>query len=173
MTRGWNLSRLPAAFRLPVLGLVALVAIASAIGVLIAGLLGLALLVAGIVSWLRPGDLTEAWARTLAGAGSIGISGALAALAWTAGSAFAHARRPDLDPARGEATRRTLKFVAILGILLALVCLPFAAAIHATAHKPWLGWGGPRDRRIMCPPGTAPSRRGLPASLIRSDRRNS
>ena len=34
---------------------------------------------------------------------------------------------------------RTLKFVAIVGILLALICLPFAAAIRAAAHGSWFG----------------------------------
>jgi len=29
----------------------------------------------------------------------------------------------------------------VIGLLLALICLPFGAAIHATAHGPWLGWG--------------------------------
>jgi uncharacterized integral membrane protein len=47
------------------------------------------------------------------------------------------------------ALQRARKFVAVIGILLALICLPFAAAIHATAHTPWLGWGSSAPQRVI------------------------
>lgn len=101
--------------------------------------LGVALLIAGILSWLHPGDDASAWARTLTGVGLIGGAACLAALGW-----------PGVGWLRiGETTRREtgmalsrrLKFVAVIGLLLALVCLPFGAAIGVAAHGPWLGWG--------------------------------
>ena len=99
--------------------------------------LGVALLMAGILSWLHAGDVASAWARTLAGVGLIGGGACLAALGW-----------PGVGWLRigggreGEtALSRGLKFVAVIGLLLALVCLPFGAAIRVAAHGPWLGWG--------------------------------
>lgn len=79
-------------------------------------LAGLGLLVMGFQSWVHPGNVASAWARTLAGVGLMGGSGGAIAL------------------------RRGRKFVAVVGIVLALICLPFAAAIHASAHAPWFGW---------------------------------
>lgn len=78
--------------------------------------------------------VAAAWARTLAGIGLIGGCAALAALLW-----LAVERSVGRAPQEETAVRRARKFVAVIGILLALVCLPFAAAIHASAHTPWLG----------------------------------
>jgi len=115
---------------------VALVVGVLAVALLIVVVTGIVLLVAGLSSWLHPGDIAAAWARTLGGTGLIGGSAALAALLWLAVERFA-GRAPQEE----TAVRRARKFVAVIGILLALVCLPFAAAIHVSAHAPWLGWG--------------------------------
>ncbi|HZT01509.1 MAG TPA: hypothetical protein VFA39_04515 [Steroidobacteraceae bacterium] len=90
--------------------------------------LGVALLFAGLSSWLHLVDVAAAWARTLAGIGLVGCSAGLAALGRLAVGA-AGRRERDMS--------RALKFVAVIGILLALVCLPFAAAIRAAAHAAW------------------------------------
>jgi hypothetical protein len=108
---------------------------------------GIALLVAGVLSWLHPVDVAASWARTLGGIGLIGGSAGVAALGWLgverlAGPLGDFARLRYRAPEEEETTlRRVRKFVAVVGILLALICLPFAAAIHASAHEPWLGWG--------------------------------
>jgi hypothetical protein len=118
----------------PVPYVVALVVGALAVALLIVGVLGIVLLVAGLSSWLHPGDVAAAWARTLGGIGLIGGSAALAALLWLA------VERAVGSGSGGESgLRRARKFVAAIGILLALICLPFAAAIHASAPAPWLG----------------------------------
>jgi hypothetical protein len=100
---------------------------------------GVALLIAAILSCLHPGDVAAAWPRTLTGVGLIGAAARLAALGW-----------PGIGWLRiGEMARREtevglsrrLEFVAVIGILLALICLPFGAAIRAAADGPWLGWG--------------------------------
>jgi hypothetical protein len=106
------------------------VVFALAAALLIIGLIGVALLVAGLLSWLHPVDLASAWSRTLAGIGLIGASVGLAALGWLALDRLAD-RQNALSWAR--------KFVAVVGILLALICLPFAVGIHAAAHGRWLG----------------------------------
>lgn len=120
----------------------ALLGVAAALSLAIAlalFTLGVALLLAGILSWLHPGEVAAAWARTLVAMGLIGAAACLAALGW-----------PGIGWLRiGEMARREtevglsrrLKFVAVIGILLALICLPFGAAIRAAAHGPWLGWG--------------------------------
>lgn len=118
----------------PIPYVVALVAGALAIALLIVGVLGIVLLVAGISSWFHPGEVAAAWARTLAGLGLIGGSAALAALLW-----LAVERVVGGGSAAESRIQRARKFVAAIGILLALVCLPFAAAIHVSAHEPWLG----------------------------------
>jgi hypothetical protein len=113
---------------------VALVAVALAGALLVIGLLGIAFLVQGLVSWAHSADVAYAWARTLAGVGLIGASAGFAALESLAIEAMAH------PPRTGQsAMHRARKFVAVIGILLALICLPFAAGIHAAAHGPWLG----------------------------------
>jgi hypothetical protein len=118
---------------------VALVVGALAVAVLAVAVMGIALLVAGLSSWMHPGAVAAAWARTLAGIGLSGGSAALAALLWLA------AERLTGRASQGEtAVRRARKFVAVIGILLALICLPFAVAIHASAHAPWFGWGETR-----------------------------
>jgi len=126
---------------------VAVAAFALSAALFITGLIGIALLIEGLSSWLHPGDVAAAWARTLAGVGLIGGSAGLAALEWLALGRMARlwggvARLPFrvLDPASHAQTRmhRAQKFVAIIGILLALICLPFAAGIHAAAHGSWL-----------------------------------
>jgi len=114
----------------------ALVAGALAVALLIGGVIGIALLIAGLSSWLHAGDVAAAWARTLGGIGLIGGTAALAALLWLALERLAGAGSDD-----ESRMRRARKFVAVIGIVLALVCLPFAAAIHVSAHAPWLGWG--------------------------------
>lgn len=116
----------------PIPYVVALVVGALAIALLIAGVLGIVLLVAGLSSWLHPGEVAAAWSRTLAGIGLIGGSAALAALLWLAVERV-------VGSAEESRFQRARKFVAVLGILLALVCLPFAAAIHVSAHQSWLG----------------------------------
>lgn len=107
-------------------------------------LAGIGLLIEGIVSWLRPVDVASAWARTLGGVGLVGASTGIGALGWLGVERlvgplgrFARLRR---RPRHFDTLRRTRKFVAALGILLALICLPFAAAIHASGHTLWLGW---------------------------------
>jgi hypothetical protein len=117
----------------PIPYVVALAVGALAVALLVVGVLGLVLLVAGLSSWMHPGAVAAAWARTLAGLGLIGGSAALAALLWLAVERFTGRASQEETP-----VRRARKFVAVIGILLALVCLPFAAAIHASAHAPWL-----------------------------------
>lgn len=128
-------------------------AFVAAVALLIVGLLGAALLIVGISSWLHPVDVASAWARTLAGLGLIGGSVALAALEWLAVGRLAAPlgefarlghRVLGSAPDGGASPRRACKFIAVVGILLALICLPFAAAIHANSHGPWLGWGETR-----------------------------
>jgi len=165
-----------------ILCVVVLAVFAAGVALLIICLVGIALLIAGLASWLHPGDVAAAWARTLGGIGLIGGSAAFASLGWLAVERlagpladFAGLRRRarggplPATPAGETSLRRARKFVAVIGILLALVCLPFAAAIHASpgAHGPWLDRGGarsaahnPRDRE----PASRP--RGLSASSI-------
>ena len=88
-------------------------------------LVGCGLLVMGLLSWMHPGNVASAWARTLAGLGLIGGSGGIGLLA---------------RPGRAIAMRHRRNFVAVVGLVLALICLPFAAAIHVGAHAPWFGW---------------------------------
>ncbi|HEV2443025.1 MAG TPA: hypothetical protein VGT07_10930 [Steroidobacteraceae bacterium] len=125
----------------------------AAAALFIGGLLGVALLIVGISSWLHPVDVAFAWARTLAGLGLIGGSSGLAALGWLAVERLAAPlgelarlghRVLDSAPAAQTSLRRARGFIAVIGILLALICLPFAAAIHANSHGPWLGWGETR-----------------------------
>ena len=118
----------------PIPYVVALVVGALAVALLIVGVVGIALLVDGLLTWLHPGAVAAAWARTLGGVGLIGGSAALAALLWLAVEGFVGRARQE-----ETAVRRARKFVAVIGILLALICLPFAAAIHVSAHAPWLG----------------------------------
>jgi hypothetical protein len=107
-------------------GFVGAVAVTSlAIGLPLFGL-GIVLLAAGVLSWLHPVAVASAWARTLAGLGLIGGGTCLTALGWLG---------------TGWRIRRRLKFIAAIGLLLALICLPFGVAIHAAAHGTWLGWG--------------------------------
>ena len=121
--------------------LVGLAVLALNVALFMLGVLGIALLIAGIVSWMHPGDVASAWARTLGGVGLIGGSAGLAAVGWLAAERLAK---------RGEtALHRAAKFMAVIGILLALVCLPFAAAIRTTTHGPWLGWGETPGRRCI------------------------
>jgi hypothetical protein len=116
----------------PIPYVVALVVGALAVALLIAGILGIVLFIAGLASWLHPGEVAVAWARTLAGIGLIGGSAALGALLWLAVESVA-------GWGTGEGrVHRARKFIAVIGLLLALICLPFAAAIHVSAHKPWL-----------------------------------
>jgi hypothetical protein len=84
----------------------------------------LALLIAG------PADVASAWARTRAGVGLVGGSAGFAALAWLALRRRAH---------RQTVMHRKLKFAAVPGSLLALICLPFGAAIGAITHVSWFG----------------------------------
>ena len=106
-----------------------LFAVSVALGLTL--LAGVGLLVGGIVSWVHPVDVAGAWARTLGGTGLIGGSAGIGALGWLA-----------VEGLVGPLGRlaRLRKFVAAVGLLLALICLPFAAAIHASAHAPWFGW---------------------------------
>ena len=105
--------------------------------------LGVALLIAGILSWLHPGDVAAAWARTLVGVGLTGAGACLAALGWPGVGWLRMGARRETGAHReaAMAMSRGLRFVAVIGLLLALVCLPFGAAIQATTHGPWLGWG--------------------------------
>lgn len=107
--------------------LLALAAYAAAAALLV---LGICLLVAGLWSWLHPAPVAAAWARTLAGVGLTGCSAGFAALG----------RRAVVSMSRREiVVSRALKFAAAVGILLALICLPFAAAIKVAAHATWFG----------------------------------
>lgn len=134
-----------------ILWIVALAMFAIAVALFLICLAGFALALAGISSWLDHAQVASAWARTLGGVGLIGGSAGLAALGWLAVERlpgplghFAHLRYRARPPVSDEETalQRARKFVAAIGILLALMCLPFAAAIHVTSHAPWLGWGG-------------------------------
>ena len=100
--------------------------------------LGVALLIAGILSWLHPGDVAAAWARTLVGVGLIGAGACLAALGWPGVGWLRMGARRETGAHReaAMAMSRGLRFVAVIGLLLALVCLPFGAAIQATTHGP-------------------------------------
>lgn len=109
------------------LGAVALLLIVAALALLV---LGAGLLIAGIFSWLRPINVALAWARTLVGVGLMGGGAGLAAAAWLAFRGMA--QRPTIMD-------RKLKFAAVIGSLLALICLPFGAAIGAMSHVSWFG----------------------------------
>lgn len=169
----------------PVLGVVALAVFAAGLALLLIGLAGIALLVAGLLSWLHPVDPASAWARTLGGIGLVSASTGLAALGWLGlerlpGPLADYARlrsrtrraasegdASESEASRGETAReRARKFIAVIGILLALICLPFAAAIRAGSPGPWLEWGGPSPGRIICTPGN-------PAPLCRVSRPHS
>lgn len=151
MTRAESQPRLRRFLAGLILGVVALVMFALAVALLLIVLAGIILLIEGISSWLHPVDVAAAWARTLGGIGLISGGAGFAALGWLgverlAGPLGHLARLRNGVPrsaSDGETTlRRVRKFVAVLGILLALICLPFAAAIHVTAHGPWFGWRG-------------------------------
>ena len=129
---------------------------ALSVALLLICLVGAGLLVMGVLSWTRPSNVAAAWARTLAGLGLIGGSGGIWALgrlgveggvgalgkfARLRSRAPHHASGPEASQ-REVAMRRRRKFIAVIGILLALICLPFAAAIHASAQAPWFAWGG-------------------------------
>ena len=92
--------------------------------------LGIGLLLVGVLSWLHRVDVAAAWARTLAGIGLIGCGAGFAALGRLLVAGMSR---------REMIVDRTLKFAAVIGTLLALVCLPFAAAIKAAAHTSWFG----------------------------------
>lgn len=135
------------------LWIIAAAVFALAVALLITGLVGVALLAAGLASWLHPADVAAAWARTLGGIGLIGGSAGLTALGSLAIERLAGPlarlgrQRPGAPRAAAEGEAgpgRARKFVAVVGILMALICLPFAAAIHASARAPWLGWGESR-----------------------------
>jgi hypothetical protein len=124
--------------------LIALAALAAALSLLIVGLVGIALLITGLLAWLNPADVASAWARTLGGIGLIGGSAGFTALGWQALARVVKPSgslaRPNLQMARNHiegdiALNRTPNFIAAIGILLALICLPFAAAIEASAHE--------------------------------------
>jgi hypothetical protein len=158
MARAPDQSRLRRSFAALILCALALATFAAAVALFLICLAGFALLVAGISSWLHPVDVASAWARTLAGIGLIGGSAGFAALGWLAVERLAgplgrlarvRSRAPQVASAGQTELQRTRKFVAVVGILVALVCLPFAAAIHTTTHRPWLDWGGASQRRIM------------------------
>ena len=161
MIRAEDLSRLRRMLTGLILCVVVLALFALSVALVLICLVGVALLIAGLVSWVHPVDVASAWARTLGGIGLIGGSAGIGALGWLAverlvgplgrlarllSRAGDHASEPEVSD--GEVSqkesplRRTRKFVAAIGILLALICLPFAAAIHVNAHAPWLGWGG-------------------------------
>ena len=136
----------PPRLRGALLGVAAALSLAIALPVFT---LGVALLIAGILSWLHPGDVAAAWARTLLGLGLIGAGACLASLGWPGVGWLRIGARREMGVRReAEAHReaetamsRGLRFVAVIGLLLALVCLPFGAAIQVTTHGPWLGWG--------------------------------
>lgn len=157
----WRLRRILAGL---ILGVIALALFALAVALFLICLAGIALLVEGVASWLHPVDVASAWARTLAGIGLIGGSAGLAALGWLAverlvgplgklaglrygshpqvseGEALERESAETVAVERETGVQRARKFVAIVGILLALICLPFAVAIHAAAHGPWFAW---------------------------------
>jgi hypothetical protein len=153
MIRAAYPSRLRRILAMLIVCAVGVAAFVAAVALFIVGLLGVALLIVGISSWLPPVDVASAWASTLAGLGLIGGSAGLAALGWLAVERlaaplgeFARLGHRVLDSASATQTslRRARSFIAVIGILLALICLPFAAAIHANSRGPWLGWGETR-----------------------------
>lgn len=114
-----------------ILCVVALALFAVSVALVLIFLAGFDLLVLGITSWVHPFDVAVAWARTLGGIGLMGGSAGIAALGWLGVERLvgplgklAHLRLPTHHPAR-----RTRSFVAVIGLLLALICLPFAGAI--------------------------------------------
>lgn len=125
-----------------ILGGVALALFAVCVALILILLAGVGLFVEGIASWLRPVDVAVAWARTLAGVGLIGGSAGIGALGWLAVEKLAGrlGNLARLRPHLSHPALRPRKFVAVIGVLLALICLPFAAAIHVSAHAPWFGW---------------------------------
>lgn len=124
-------SRLRGARGALLLCVLGLLAFPLLVALLLIGLAGIALLVAGLLSWLHPTDVAAAWARTLMGLGLIGASAASLASARLAIGALFHWE---------TVMSRRLKFAAVLGGLMALICLPFGAAIGANTHVSWLGW---------------------------------
>lgn len=128
-----------------------LAAFAVAVALFIIGLAGIALALTGLLSWVHPVDVAAAWARTLAGIGLIGGSIGVGVFGWLALRRMAprlgnlarlRSRAPDPAAEARGAMSRNLKFIAVVAIVLALICLPFAVAIGTTAHGPWFGWGG-------------------------------
>lgn len=152
MTGAESQSRLRRFFAGFILWVVGLMMFVLAVALLLIVLAGIILLTAALSSWLRPAvHVASAWARTLGGIGLIAGGAGFAALGWLAverlTGPLGHLARlrnrvPRSAPQEETPLRRVRKFVAVLGILLALICLPFAAAIHVTAHAPWFGWGG-------------------------------
>jgi hypothetical protein len=131
MTRGEKPARLGGAL----LCLFALEVLAFTVAVGVVGL-GVGSLIVGLLSWLRAVDVAFAWASTLGGMGLIGGGIAGAAFAWLALGGVVP-RLGDIQRLRYRAlspAARTLKFMAAIGILLALICLPFAAAILVGVH---------------------------------------
>jgi len=131
-----------------VLWAVAVLAFILAAALFLIGLVGVALLLDGLSSWMHAIDVAAAWARTLGGIGLVGASSGLAALGWLLVERlvgplgrFARLRNSAATAGAGAETpwQRARKFVAAIGLLLALICLPFAAAIHAASHASWLG----------------------------------
>ena len=113
------------------MGGIALALFAVCVALILILLAGVGLLVEAIVSWLRPVDVAVAWAQTLAGVGFIGGSAGFGALGWLAVEKLAGrlGKLARLRPHLSHPALRPRKFVAVIGILLALICLPFAAAI--------------------------------------------
>ena len=125
-----------------ILCVIALALFALSVALILILLAGIGLLVGGIVSWVHPVDVASAWARTLAGVGLISGSAGMGALGWLVveGLVGPLGKLARLRPPPDHPVRRTRTFVAVVGLLVALICLPFAAAIHASAHAPWFGW---------------------------------
>jgi hypothetical protein len=121
--------------------------LATAAALAVAALAGLALLGLGIRGWLHPVDVPAAWTRTLAGIGLLSGSAGAESLCWLAVAGLirrAHARGTicsrvleitDEETGIG----RAMKFIAVIGLVSALICLPLAAGLRAGFGRPWFG----------------------------------
>ena len=110
-------------------------------------LTGLALLALGALAWVHPADVPAAWTRTLAGIGLLGGSAGGESLCWLGiaglirrrGAAGMLAERVLAITSEESGIGRAMKFIAAIGLVSALVCLPLAAGLRAGFGRPWFG----------------------------------
>lgn len=111
------------------------------------GLAGLALLALAGLGWAQGLDVPGAWTRTLAGIGLLGGGAGAESLCWLAIRGLL--RRSDAGGAlsarvleiTGEDSGigRAMKFIAVIGLVSALICLPLAAGLRAAFGRPLFG----------------------------------